>query len=27
MKLLRLLDAKLEEHGIDLIELDEEEKN
>ena len=27
MKLLRLLDAKLEEHGIDLIEFDEEEKN
>ena len=24
MKLLRLLDAKLEEHGIDLIEFDEE---
>ena len=27
MKLLRLLDAKLEEHGIDLIDFDEEESN
>ena len=27
MKLLRLLDAKLEEHGIDLIEFDNEESN
>jgi len=27
LKLIRLLDAKLEEHGIDLIELDDEGKN
>ena len=27
MKLLRLLDAKLEEHGIDLIDFDDEANN